>query len=196
MKDEEIKLTEKEKMIVEKLIKKLDDDGSKVYIERMATYAQELVGAKIEVMPCEISDELFNIGSTFPNPSRFEERIRDLQIDAQVDRSSRQLVITRFDRKMFHCSNAFQFLIRDNKSYLVVFMRSCDAKNKLINDLRNFKWILNYFSELLKAKPTLITVCFGSLHYHHDTTINKIYKESLEEYYKLRRYRRPDFKIE
>lgn len=194
MEQELLKENESEKKIVEHLLKKLENEGEKTYVERMMTFTRELKGTKIEVKPEEISDELFNIGSTFPNPSDVKCKIRELQTFAQVDRTSRQLVITRFNRHVNHCSNTFQFLIREDKSYLFVYMRSCDAKNKLVNDLRNFKWALNYFSELLKAKPTLITVFFGSLHCYLDMSLNKIYRESVEEYYKLRKYRSPDFK--
>jgi hypothetical protein len=146
---------------------KLEVTGNIVFIDDAKARTLELIGEQLTVPSSFIQTKDAKLESL---PEKPKKLLRDLRyLATRRYKVSRRKVLTFFDKRT-QCTNVFQFLTRRDISTdmlttdLVVFMRSCDLKKKLPNDLKLFKYVLETYCVASLTVPDKIIVFFGSLH--------------------------------
>lgn len=116
----------------------------------------------------DFSDDGLTLSGAYGVP--YKEQIYYVIDKLQVDKSTRQAVMTFWNRcptpsKDIPCTTALQFLIRNDKLHLNVFMRSWDLWLGMPYDLFNFSMIATHVaSHFANIVPGVLTVTAGSAH--------------------------------
>jgi thymidylate synthase len=101
-----------------------------------------------------------------------------------TDATSRRAYILNFDfawKDHDPCNMIYQFLIRNGKLWLIVYLRSSDVAGVLPLDILTAIQIQASLAEKLKVKPSAITFFVGSAHVYEKDAINFLGKPLVEQ---------------
>jgi len=151
--------------IARKIIKKLLSNHNTTYIKRLNRLTFESI-CNVNIIPFDQLDSntRINIRSVFPNYRGIKYHLNEVIRELQKDKTSRRAIIPVFNRYHMHCTVAIQVLIRHNKLNMIVFARSVDAENKMINDLNVYNYIANKIAKKLDIEKNILYYVVGSLH--------------------------------
>jgi len=117
-----------------------------------------------------IRDEQF----AYTYNERFREQIPQLIRELQLRPTSRQAIITMYDRHQdmgnwggkdrVPCSMYYQFYLREGKLHLIYTMRSCDFLTHFVHDVYFAARLQAYIAGMLSLPVGHITHFMGSLH--------------------------------
>ena len=111
----------------------------------------------------------------YPELSVFDATIKLLKEDKDSRQAIVQIPIMKHRQDDdTPCTSSIQFLLRDNKLYCIVYMRSCDLWFGMPNDVTQFIIWQMMLAKELDVELGWYKHCFGSLHVYEENYIKDI----------------------
>jgi hypothetical protein len=150
--------------------------GDVRFIDRIDKSTKEIQGAELKIDYNESFLKDVNIDETNEFWKACKQECKNVAKLLREDKCSRQAIVDFMPispENLPSCFVCAQFFANKKNVDMFVYMRSCDAVNKLASDLARYCIMNKIVADLLGLKPKEITIFIGSLHIYVDDIIRK-----------------------
>ena len=144
------------------LVQYLDNCGDE-YVDETHRRVKEVCDFYIELdyIGTNNFDTTLNVETMQTYEQQYLPIWRSRLLNMIYNNSSRRAIVVDSN----DCISLVQLIVRDNMGHLMVFIRSCDAKNKLPYDVHTVTKFVGEIRQFYQLTECECTFHFGSLHY-------------------------------